>query len=79
MPKVRNNDNMELAGKDAETLDHLDIAGGKAKWYSHSGDSLSVSSKPKRCSYHGSATALPALIPENIRLTSVQKSIHACL
>lgn len=34
MPKIRNNDNMELAGKDAETLDHLDIAGGKAKWYS---------------------------------------------
>lgn len=40
MPKIRNNDNMELPGKDAETLDHLDIAGGKAKWYSHSGEQL---------------------------------------
>lgn len=40
MPKIRNNDNMELVGKDAEKLDHLDIAGGKAKWYSHFGEQL---------------------------------------
>ena len=34
---------------------------------------MSVSSKTKRYNYHRSATAFPALIPENVRLMSVQK------
>lgn len=44
---IINNSGNKNAGEDMEKLDHANIANGNVKWYSLSGNNLSVSYKAK--------------------------------